>query len=354
MNFRCFALILLFSFHQNFSQTVFDPNERINQLSGKRHSIGLTAGYSVKGVTKWSGAAGFSCKPQKTEFSTVTLTRTASIAKSFTAVAVMQLVEKGLLDLDEPIKAYLPNLPEDKHEMTMRQLLGHTASISQYYGDKEFENKKYFSSLDKAMEVFINRPPTFEPGTGYLYSSYGYVVIGRIMEEITGMSYEDYMQKHIFDVAQMTATGVEYSYKTYENKSCLYHKKRRKARKAKANDLSNRVPGGGLYSTLEDVLKFGNALLDEKFISLESISEMTKYQDVEYDDSKYGLGWFLYGPSPNQELIIGHSGGQTGCTAQLLIVPETKTVAVVLSNTSNVHNEVYKFASDLVKLSEYE
>jgi CubicO group peptidase (beta-lactamase class C family) len=333
------------------AQNDFDPDQLIIDITQNKQNIGLSAGYAVNGNTVWKNSAGFACKKGKTKFTSSTLTRIASIAKPFTAVAVMQLVEQGLLDLDEPIVNYLNDFPEDKKQITLRQLLGHTAAISQYYGKKEFENQKYYANLNDAMKVFINRPTAYQPGTQFRYTSYGYVVVGRIIEVVSNMNYEDYMQNNIFNKAEMKHTGVENSQSSYENKACLYHKKKRRGRKAKAYDLSNRVPGGGFYSTLDDLLKFGNALLEEKLITKESLELMKVYQDVSYSDNKYGLGWYLYGTAPHEDAIIGHGGAHTGCTSQLLIVPETNTVAVVLSNTSNNSDDIFNLTSSLISLT---
>jgi CubicO group peptidase (beta-lactamase class C family) len=336
-----------------FSQEKFKPDQGLLALSGKKN-IGITAAYSVNGEIKWSNSAGFSCMDGEVPFSKNTLTRIASISKNFTAVAIMQLVEKKLLELDSPIENYLTDLPSDKKKITVRQLLAHTAGISQYIGKKEIENTVHYESLQDAMEVFIQRPLLFEPGTKYFYTTYGYVILGRIIEKVSSLSYQDYMERNIFDLAEMENTFVEDIDKMYPNKSCLYHNGGRKAKKGKQNDLSNRVPGGGFISTLEDLIKFGNALLAEKLINKESLDTMLKKQPVEYDGNKYGLGWFLYGPPPNENIVIGHSGGQTGCTSQLMMVPQTKTVAVVLSNTSGNYPDIATFAINLISHSESE
>ena len=264
----------------------------------------------------------------------------------------MQLVEKKQINLDSPIENYLTGLPTDKKQITVLQLLAHTSGIPQYLGENEIENTIRYTSLQDAMDVFIQRPLLFKSGTKYFYTTYGYVVLGRIIEAVTSLTYEDYMKKNIFDVADMNNTIVEDINKEYLNKSCLYHNNGRKAKEGNQNDLSNRIPGGGFLSTLEDVLKFGNALLDEKLIKKESLDKMLKIQPVEYDGNKYGLGWFLYGPPPNENLVIGHSGGQTGCTSQLMIIPKTSTVVVVLSNTSGTYPDIATFASKLIGFSE--
>jgi CubicO group peptidase (beta-lactamase class C family) len=87
-------------------------------------------------------------------------------------------------------------------------------------------------------------------------------------------------------------------------------------------------------------------------VKRESLDEMLKFQPVEYDGNKYGLGWFLYGQPPNENLVIGHSGGQTGCTSQLMIIPKSNTVVVALSNTSGTYRDVVTFVSKLIRYAE--
>jgi len=334
-----------------FAQEKFNPESQLMELINKKENIGIAAGYSIDGETKWSKSVGFACE-EGAPFGTKTLTRIASIAKSFTAVAIMQLVEKGIIKLDDPINQYLKNLPTDKQAITIRQLMAHTSGLSQYIGDKEIENTIHFENLQEAMDVFIQRPLLSEPGVKYFYTSYGYVVLGRIIEEASGESYETYMQENIFDEAEMSNTGIEKFGVEYDNKSCLYHNKGKKAKPGKQNDLSNRIPGGGFYSSLDDLLKFGDALLSNKFISQESLERIIQAENVEYNGNKYALGWYLYGPPPNENLVIGHSGGQTGCTSQLMIIPKSKTVVVVLSNTSGTYHRIASFASKLIGYSE--
>jgi CubicO group peptidase (beta-lactamase class C family) len=344
-------LFLFFSFTL-FSQEGFDPDKQLAELSGSKKNIGLSAAYSVDGETKWSGGAGLGCIESEGPFTAQTLSRIASISKNFTAVAVMQLVEQNRIGLDLPIENYLDGLPEDKRKITVRQLLAHTAGIPQYLNEREIENTTNFPSLQAAMQVFINRPLLFEPGTRYFYTTYGYVILGRIIEKVSSMDYGACIKEYVFDPSGMQYTAIEKAGESYANKSCLYHNNGRKAKEGKPNDLSNRIPGGGFYSTVEDLLKFGNALLEGKLIQQESLDEMLQIQPVTYDGNKYGLGWYLYGPPPNENLVIGHSGGQTGCTSQLMIVPRSRTVVVVLSNTSGTYPEIAGFASSLIGFSE--
>ena len=353
MRYKCTLIFFFLGLSiQLFAQSDFNPDKKLTELTGKRGNIGITAAYSVNGDIKWSNSAGNLCSENNNPFSTTTLTRIASISKNFTAVAIMQLVEKNLVELDTPVENYLSNFPSDKKEVTVRQLLAHTAGIPQYQDKKEIENTIHYESLKSAMNVFIKRPLLFEPGSKFFYSTYGYVILGRIIEEVSALSYQEYMRRNIFDIAGMNSTGIEDINEQYEDKSCLYHKDRRRVKKGKQNDLSNRIPGGGYYSTLEDILKFGDTLLEGKLIELQTLNKMLQTQAVEYDGNKYGLGWFLYGPPPNENSMIGHGGGQTGCTSQLIIIPKTKTVIVVLSNTSGNYPDIATYASNLIRLSQ--
>lgn len=300
-NYLVLFAILLGLASQLLAQQNFNPDQALDVLVNEKGNIGVSAGYSVNGELKWSNSAGYTCLDGKSPFTVITLTRIASISKSMTAVAVMQLAEQNLINLDIPIRTYLPEFPKkDEGYFTVRQLLAHTAGVAQYVGEKEIENSTYFPSLQDAMNVFIDRPLLFKPGSKYFYSTYGYVILGRIIEVVSGVSFEEFMQANIWDVAKMKNTGVEQINRQYANKSCLYYKGRKKTREGKQNDLSNRVPGGGFYSTLEDVIKFGEALLQGKLITHDTFQQMLVSQPVKYDGNKYGLGWYFYAPAPNE------------------------------------------------------
>jgi CubicO group peptidase (beta-lactamase class C family) len=195
-------ILLLFVSTSNLFAQEFNPDQRLIELTGKKGNIGITAAYAINGEVKWSESAGLRCQDAEVPFSSTTLTRIASIAKSFTAVAIMQLAEEKIISLDSPIEGYLTNLPTDKKQITVRQLLSHTSGISQYLGREEIENTIHYDSLQDAMSLFIQRPLLFEPGEKYFYTTYGYVVLGRIIETVTSLTYEEYMKKNIFDVAE--------------------------------------------------------------------------------------------------------------------------------------------------------
>jgi CubicO group peptidase (beta-lactamase class C family) len=315
---------------------------------------GIAAGYSVNDTVIWQSSAGYADIEKKIKIETTTKLRIASIAKPMTAIAIMQLVEKGLLDLDEPIQRYIPDFPkQQKTQITTRQLLSHTSGIDDYKNTKEAQTTKEYDQLSAAVDVFKNRKLLFEPGTQYAYTTYGYTVLGLIIEKLSGQTYGEYMKTNIWDRAQMYHTGVDQYGSHEENSSQLYHRKKKgKIEKGTENNLSNRIPGGGFYSTLEDMLKFGNAVLNNTLIKEETLQLMRAHHSLEKENNAYGFGWYLYYPKPNEGAIIGHNGEQTGCSAQLFIIPTAKTVAVALANTSMSGKEVSTLANDLMGLSQ--
>ncbi len=316
--------------------------------------VGLVAGYSVNGEIKWQSALGYSDRENKINMELNTITRPASIAKSMTAIAVMQLVEQKLIDLDAPIQAYIPDYPtQEKTQITTRHLLSHTSGIAGYKNGKEAQTTKNYATLAKAVDVFKNRKLLFEPGSRYSYTTYGYTVLGLLIEKVSGLTFEQYMQKNIWDKAGMKHTRIEKFGITIAGKSKLYHRvKKGKLKKSTPNNLSNRIPGGGFYITLEDMFLFGNAVLNNTLVSQSTLDLMRQHHSLEKEANAYGFGWFLYNPKPNEGAIIGHSGEQSGSASQLFIIPSTKTVVVILANTSLSWNEVFVATAKLMKISQ--
>lgn len=304
--------------------------------------VGISAGFSVSGEMKWAGASGYSDLERKIMFTPSTLNRIASISKPLTAVAIMLLYEGGKIDLEAPIQKYLNDFPVKKEgDITVRQLLNHSAGIDDYKNGKEMENQQHYPSLEDAMEVFEDRDLVSTPGQSFYYTTYGYVILGRVIEEVSGVSYEEFIQTHILDPLNMANTGVEYAGIDYADKAALYHKNSKgKIEPADHHDLSNRVPGGGFYSNVGDMLKFGDAVIQNTLISEATREMMFTDSGLKKEGNGYGLGWYRYGENPNYGPVYGHNGAQTGASAFLMLLPQAETSIIVLSNTSGAMQEV--------------
>lgn len=344
-----FIITLFFSLINLLPGQEIDPANRLQKILDQDVADGQFAGCIagiVVGDEEVVVAAGYRDIKSETPFERLTLNRVASISKSMTAVAALQLYEQGLLDLDEPISTYLPAYPKQHaSRISTRHLLLHSSGIGAYKSAKEAQNEQEFASLTAAATVFQDRELVDEPGNAEHYTTYGYVVLGMVIEAVSGQTYEDYMEEHIWAAAGMENTGVEHLDENYENKSSLYHRtKRGKVRLSDTNNLSNRTPGGGIYSTVDDLLKFGKAMLDHRLISEETFVMMMEEPGLAYDGNPYGMGWFLYGENPELGQVYGHTGEQTGCAAVLLLMPEKDAVMVVMSNTAHALNHVFGIA----------
>lgn len=335
-------IIVITFFHSTislFGQAVTfqsKANGLLENAIKENQSVGIVAGLAIDRTIKWQHAAGFSNVESKIAFDTLTTTRIASIAKPMTAIAIMQLYEQGKLKLDEPIQTYLPTFPKKKEgEITIRHLLQHSSGIDGYKNNKEQENKTNYATLSDAVSIFKDRALVAAPGQAFHYTTYGYVVLGLIIEKVSGMSYEAYLQSNIWEKAQMTNTGIEYIDKISPNKSMIYHKNSKGTISiAEQTNLSDRIPGGGVYSTVSDMLRFGNAIINFDLIKESTFKMMVENPSLKTQGNGYGLGWYLYGENPNYGNVYGHNGTQTGASTFLMLLPEQKTTIVVLSNTS--------------------
>ena len=309
-------------------------------------SVGIAAGVINNDLTLYFGK-GFSDLDSKAPFNEETITRTASIAKPMTAIAIMQLVEKGILKLENEIGDFIPEIKNKKlRKATIKQVMQQTTGIKAYKNKKEAQNSTHYPSHLDAAKVFMNRKLLFDPGEGFRYSTYNYTLLAIIIERATQMDYEEYMTDNIFKKAEMHSTSVEVKGQYPEGKSMIYSKNNNRFQKITNSSLSDRVAGGGIQSTVEDILKFANAVMNNTLISQESLNKMTTSSGLKKEGNPYGMGWYIYGHNEEKGSIIGHSGGQQGCTAMLFLIPKNKLATVVLANTSGA-NEVDRIANDL-------
>lgn len=303
----------------------------------KEH-VGLTAGVFADGQIAWTGGAGYRDRKAKALAEPGMINRTASISKSMTAVAIMQLKEKGKLDLDASIQTYVPEYPvKPEGEITVRQLLTHTSGVPSYKSDWDSFSWREFKSLEKAMDRFKKRDLKGTPGKIYHYTTYGYVLLGLVIERCSGMPYETYMKKYIWDVAGMSNTSVEKKKVKVANKSRLYKRKKGKLKKDIKSNLSMKVPGGGIQSTAGDLLKFGQAIIDNKLISKETLEEMFYDPEIKDRGNPNIMGFFLYADDDEQGRVIGHTGAQAGTSTQMMILLDKGIVVSVLSNTRSAN-----------------
>jgi len=342
-------LILLFCVINNFlfSQKLTDEFQRfINQYRINKETPSLSAGIGFKGKIYWTGATGYSDVENSVHAKAGTIYRVASISKSITAVAVMQLVEQGKLNLDEDVNKYIPYFPPKKWRFTIRQLLNHTSGIRDYRSG-EFNSKDFYPSVREAINVVKKDSLQFKPGTKYLYTTLGYNLLAAVVESVTGMTFRGYLKKFIFEPLEMNSTDIEYQREIVRNRARGYTKNvYRRLENAPLADLSVKPAGGGMISTAEDLIKFANGLLTGKIIKSSSLESMLKPSIINKDTVFYGLG-FQIRKDDKGRFYFGHPGTGTGFKSELVIYHEDSLAAVYLTNIRdrNIDNPALSLSS---------
>lgn len=280
---------------------------------------------------------------------TSTAFRTASVAKPLTATAVMTLVQAGKLDLDAPVHTYCPAWPEKHPPITARQLLAHQAGVRHYARQGESTGTTTYFSIEESLDLFKDDPLRHEPGSKYMYSTYGYSVLGCAIEGASTMPYDEYMRNWVFRPAGMTRTRLDFHYDVIPHRSEGYMllteemyaglppSAKRIAKvgavyNAALHDTSMKVPGGGLVSTAEDLVRFGIALNTGKLLEERTREAMwTEQKTSAGEQTGYGLGW---GVTPVQDGVrrLTHSGNQAGAASVLHVVPEEGAVIALMTN----------------------
>ncbi len=295
---------------------------------------GMQLCVSKDGATKWLGLFGDSNSQLQTPVSAQTKFRINSVSKSVTSLALLKLVSEGKLDLDAPIQNYLPQFPAKKHPITARQLGGHLAGIRDYQEENLndlIRTEHYNSSID-ALNIFKDDTLLFEPGTRFHYSSYGWNLLGALIEKITGKYYLDYMNESVFGPMGMSSTMGDDATLTIPNRSTFYDLT---GQPNDLGDISYKYASGGLLSTAEDLVKFGNQILKDKNVS--SKQRDLLFQSQKTKDGKatgYGLGWFTR-VDRNGHRIWYHAGDSFSSSSWLVIYPDKNLVIALLANTQH-------------------
>jgi D-alanyl-D-alanine carboxypeptidase len=255
-----------------------------------------------------------------------------SITKQFTAAAILQLHEAGKVDLDAKVAIYVPSAPH-ANEITVRQLLTQTSGLPDYLDVPGIDTTKLVT-FEQLMASVAGKPLQFAPGGGWRYSNTNYVILGRIIENVSGERYEAYVQKHILDPLGMTQTftigdessipGMAFGYQLVDG-----HLSPVRGPISQSYGWS----AGDLVSTVGDVAKWSDALQNGRVVSPQDYALMTTSQPTTQGDSGYGFGLFI--DSVYDQRRIGHTGGDPGFTAANEYFPKQNVRIIALTNDGN-------------------
>lgn len=258
--------------------------------------------------------------------------RIASITKQFTAVAILQLMEKGKLDLQDEITKYIPDYPTQGNIITIEHLLTHTSGIQDFSSMKDIGKR---GSLDytpiEMIDWFKNQPMRFVPGSKWEYSNSGYFLLGYIIEKITGKAYADYLEEKIFKPLGMTHSLYANDIKIIKNRAGAYTKDDNVFKNAPYLSMTQPFSAGSIQATVEDLYKWQQAVQSYKLVKKESLDKaFTRYKLNNGSETNYGYGWrFGYiQESPS----IWHGGAINGFKTMSIYLPKEDVFIALFSN----------------------
>ena len=314
---------------------------------------GLSAAVVLDGEPRWSQGFGMADLENFSPATSSTLFRLGSISKPISATAVLQLWERGKLDLDAPVQKYCPEFPQKEPAISTRQLLGHLGGIRHYNadgkGDVPEDSARHFSSMRESLQLFANDPLVAKPGTKFNYSTYGYTLIGCVLEGAGSERFTEYLRKNVFEPAGMEQTRDDDFFTVIPHRTRWYHKdKSGIVRNAGVLDSSYKIPGGGIISSADEMAKFEAAILADKLLQRGTRDLMwTSLKTADGKETGYGLGWGILDRFGLH--ILAHTGGQQGTSTAFGVVPGRNAGVVVLCNMDSV--DVNQLAMQILRIA---
>lgn len=266
----------------------------------------------------------------------------ASLTKQFTALAVLQFAERGMLKLDDPVSKYYPNAPSTWEKITIHHLLTHTSGIPNN-GLADFKKGLCVSySLPDLISLFRDKPLSFEPGTKWAYTNTEYNLLGLIIEHVSRMSYGDYLRTNIFEPIGMKDSGYAPTTAVVLHKAQGYTREGKELRLRDFFDRSLEFAAGGIHTTVQDMLRWDQALYSEKVVGRKSLDLMF----TGHPPGNYGYGWFI--KVENGKVKAFHEGNDPGVAAFEARYPQDRAFVVVLANLET--SPVRRIADDLAAM----
>lgn len=315
-------------------------------LDGERGKLkipGYVAGIYYKGDVLWTRATGVADLAANRLVRRETPFRIASISKSLTAVGLLTMNEMRMVNLTDDVRKYCSTFPAKQWPVNLQQLLWNLGGVRSYRTDDptDANNTTHYSSVTQAIAKFGADPLVHPPGTKFLYTTYGYNLVGCAMEGVAGMPYEKWMLDKVLATVGMTNTVPDNGLGLSARRAKGYRKTATgEIEDCTASDNTAKIPGGGWVSTVDDLLKFAEGIFREQLLRSESIELMwTSAKLRSGANTGYGMGWSL-AKAPEGDREIYHTGGQQGASTIIYLRPEHDFAFVWLTNLEGVENRL--------------
>lgn len=320
--------------------------EAVDQAVAKQmqqqNLVGVCVGVIAEGQLAYSKGYGFQDREENIHCSTDTMFRWASISKPVTAVAAMQLVEQGKLRLDDDVRKYVPEFPDNDDTVTVRDLMCHQSGIVHYTNGKVVRTKrKYveenpFEDVVLALDRFRESPLVHPPGEKYSYSTHAYILLSAVVQRAGDQKFADQVAERIAKPLGLTTLQPDYQWVEIPHRSVGYRKGRNdESPKVSSNtDVSWKLGGGGFISSIDDLAGFGVGVINKELLHNESFETMWIAQELKSGDpTNVGLGFFI--DRSNGVLKVSHNGAQEKTRTRLVLYPESKRGLAVMCNTEH-------------------
>lgn len=328
------AIIFLCSCNNNKTNT--PKNLKVNQIANYLDSLEEFSGtvlIAKNDSVLFKKAYGFAHLGHRVKNNIETKFSYASIGKSFTAVAIFQLIQEGKISLEDNVGKFLPDYPNKtvRDSVTIELLLRHRSGLPHYFHSEKYLNtsKSQFRTIEDLQNLYENEQLEFKPNTQFAYRNTNYIVLGRIIEIVSQVPYEDYIKKHIFSIATMENTGnfdIDLNIENTAENYTLSDIYQNQLQKTIFMGTAKGGPAGGGYTTVDDLYKFALAFKNNKLLNTDNTNLMKK----EPENGWYGYGMQFAGAKDSG--IYGHSGGHYGVGAEWRVFEKQNYVVALLTN----------------------
>lgn len=304
---------------------------------------------SYQGKTLESGGVGKANLEWNLSNTENTVFRLGSISKPITAIAILQLAERGKLNLDQPISIYAPDLPAHMGAVSMRQILSHRSGLAEHAFDESLMPFIWQPmTTNKIIELQDGKPKDFEPGTEYAYVNFNYVIAAHIVEQITSQSFVDFANNEIFAANDMENSHYDEHDPIIPNRAEFYDQHDGVVKNSADIDMSHVSAAGALLSSATDMGHWAQYLVDGKLVSPALLAEAwTPAPLPDGSPTKYGLGFNV--EEMEGERVIWHTGLTPGAQAAFDLAPDSEIFIILLSNGFHLPN-TGKLVDDMMKI----
>lgn len=337
-----------------YSAAIAEARKTAEALRVAQGIPGLAAAVVVDGQVVWQEGFGMADREAARPATAQTQFRLASVSKLFTVAAAAKLVEAGKLDVDAPLRKYVPGYPEPGAAITARQLAGHLGGI-RHYAPKDFFpisiDDRHFDTVTASLAIFENDPLLAPPGTQYSYTTHGYTLLAAVIEGASGKELLSYLDEAVLGPLKLSQTTADRKGAPLPNRSSFYDRDQEgKAVPARVIDPSYKWAGGGLLSTAADLARFGAAHAKPGFFTEETLRLFfTPQKTADGKETGVGFGWRVGKDEGAGLAIVHHAGNIAGGRSVLVVYRDAGLAVSLLSNLGGVPADVEAAAQSLAR-----